>query len=127
MHQDCLAAMPEEGCGLLAGRILQEGYQAFDVIPMGNSLHSASRYRMDAEEQYKRFNEIDRMGLELVGIYHSHPAGFPYPSPIDQSEAYYPEVIYLIWGISDDGWECRGYFISDQEIEPIEILIDVKE
>ncbi len=100
MRQECLAAMPEEGCGLLAGLILPEGYQVLKVLPMVNSIHSASRYRMDPQEQYKRFNEIDSMGLELVGIYHSHPTGLPYPSLIDITESFYPDVVYLIWGMS---------------------------
>ncbi len=82
---------------------------------------------MDPQEQFKRFNEIDNMGLDLVGIYHSHPTGLPYPSLIDISEAFYPEVVYLIWGMSDGRWECRGYFLSDQEIDPIEILVVVQE
>jgi proteasome lid subunit RPN8/RPN11 len=36
------------------------------------------------------------MGLEHLGIYHSHPTGENVPSPRDIERALYPDAAYLI-------------------------------
>ena len=61
-----------------------------------NVLHSAVRYRIDPAEQLAGLQPDRRSGLELVGIYHSHPNG-PDGLATDIAEAYYPEAVYLIW------------------------------
>ena len=40
--------------------------------------------------------EIRAAGLELLGIYHSHPNGDNQPSPRDVERAYYPDAAYFI-------------------------------
>ncbi len=40
--------------------------------------------------------EIRAAGLELLGIYHSHPTGENKPSARDIERAYYPEAAYFI-------------------------------
>jgi proteasome lid subunit RPN8/RPN11 len=40
--------------------------------------------------------EIRTVGLELTGIYHSHPNGQNEPSPRDIELAYYPDTAYVI-------------------------------
>jgi proteasome lid subunit RPN8/RPN11 len=51
---------------------------------------------MDPHDQLRHFQVIEEQGLELLGIYHSHPGNPAYPSPTDMSRAYYPEAIYGI-------------------------------
>ncbi len=48
--------------------------------------------------------------LELVGIYHSHPHGPPGLSEIDVKEAYYPEVVHLVWSRTHRDLELRRLF-----------------
>jgi len=40
--------------------------------------------------------EIRGAGLELLGIYHSHPRGDNVPSARDIERAYYPDAAYFI-------------------------------
>ena len=40
--------------------------------------------------------EIRGAGLELLGIYHSHPRGENVPSARDIERAYYPDAAYVI-------------------------------
>jgi proteasome lid subunit RPN8/RPN11 len=113
----------EEACGLLAGRIESGNYTVMKVIPVANELHSPVRYRMEPQEQIDAFNLIEAQGLELVGIYHSHPAGPPAPSMTDIAEAYYPEAAYLVWFSSAGEWQCRAYRIRDGWVTPLEMFI----
>jgi len=40
--------------------------------------------------------EIRAAGLELLGIYHSHPVGLDEPSARDIERAFYPDAAYFI-------------------------------
>ncbi|HID12037.1 MAG TPA: M67 family peptidase [Candidatus Latescibacteria bacterium] len=51
---------------------------------------------MDPKEQIDALKDIRRLGLEMVGIYHSHVASPAYPSKRDIKLAFYPEVSYVI-------------------------------
>ena len=100
---------PMEACGLLAG----SGSRVEQVVPIKNAAGSPVRFRMDPAEQIQALFSFEEYGLELIGIYHSHPAGPPGPSQIDLSEAAYPEVVQLIWFREDGTWTCRAYRYDD--------------
>lgn len=84
--------VPNECCGLLAGR----GTRIERVFRGTNVDQSPFTYRLDPHEQFRFFKEIDALGLELLGIYHSHPQSPAYPSRTDVAQAFYPEAAYLI-------------------------------
>jgi proteasome lid subunit RPN8/RPN11 len=101
------ACLPLEACGLLAGKA--GGVQK--VIPVPNQAQSAVRFRMSPVEQLQAFSWMEANALELVGIFHSHPAGPDGPSPTDIAEATYP-VVYLIWSHGTSEWSVKGYWIQ---------------
>lgn len=120
MRDDVNHHLPAEACGLLAGlndRVSQ-------LYPVTNILHSQVRYQMDPQEQLRAFQDIDDAGLELLGIYHSHPNGPDKPSPTDIAEAYYPQAVYLIWSLKTGIWRCHGYKIQKGVVKetPLSIL-----
>jgi len=115
---------PEEACGLLAGTMSANFYQVEQVIPTTNILRSPERYRIDPVEQLRAFERIEAAGLELVGIYHSHPQGPRHPSETDLAEAYYPEAVYLIWAGPCGAWECAGFCIQNRQALPVKVDID---
>lgn len=122
MRQDVDARRHEEACGLLAGHV-DRGVAIVDqVIPMRNALQSPVRYRLDPAEQLEAFDWIDSQGLELVGIYHSHPAGPESPSQIDISEAYYPQAVYWIWSGHTGEWRYAAFTIQGKKVASVEIL-----
>jgi proteasome lid subunit RPN8/RPN11 len=71
----------------------------------------AVRYRIDPREQLAAFRSMDSAGEELVGIYHSHPASVPYPSPTDRNEAFYPDAAYVLVSLRGGEPELRAYRI----------------
>ncbi|HEX6971675.1 MAG TPA: M67 family metallopeptidase [Limnochordia bacterium] len=93
MIDHCLAAFPEEGCGLLSGR----GERVTSVLPATNAAAAPREaFALAPAEQLRLFREIARRGEELVGIFHSHPRSEPVPSRRDIESAFYPEVAYVI-------------------------------
>jgi proteasome lid subunit RPN8/RPN11 len=115
-----------EACGLLAGR---EG-AVYEVLPVTNRDQSPTSFRMDPAEQLRAFRWIEERGLDLVGIYHSHPllrgaASAPgqHPSPTDIAEAAYPAV-YLVWSRPRGPWQARGFWIENGHISEVTLQIE---
>ena len=82
-----------ECCGLLAGHAgtIKSVFSAKNVAKT-----PATAYEIAPQELFGLMREIRGAGLELLGIYHSHPAGDNMPSPRDIERAYYPEAAYFI-------------------------------
>lgn len=104
--QRCL---PEEACGVLGGHASEVEV----VIPVENVEHSPVRYRMDPQEQVRALLSLEDRGMDLVGIFHSHPLGPAGFSPTDFDEASYPEAAYLVWSQSRGTWICRAFRIDE--------------
>jgi len=124
MLEDIIQRAPqEEACGLLSGIIEQDHYQALQVIPVTNQLHSPYRYNMAPQELLDAFTQIDKREQELIAIYHSHLKGPVGPSETDIAQAYYPECVYLIWSHMGDKWICNGYLIRQGQVRQIALVI----
>jgi proteasome lid subunit RPN8/RPN11 len=119
-----LACLPEEGCGLLGGRFDDWGTARVSVVyPTENELHSPVRFQMAPLEQLRVFQEIERRGLELVGIFHSHPMGPDHPSATDLAEFYYPGVpVVIISPATAGGWQVKGFHIENSQVVELEGL-----
>jgi len=91
---------PDEVCGILAGR---DG-QVSRVFRVNNTADSVSadsgvfrdresgvasagrkpvHYYMDPRDQLRVYNEVDDLGLDVIGYYHSHTHSEARPSPTD--------------------------------------------
>ena len=102
------AHLPLEACGLLAGR----GSSVESVLVVTNQAQSPVRYVMDPIEQLHAFEWIDSQGLELLGIFHSHPSGPETVSATDIAEAAY-DVVYIILSHANGHWHTRGFWVED--------------
>ncbi|HSL31083.1 MAG TPA: M67 family metallopeptidase [Anaerolineales bacterium] len=109
---------PLEACGLLAGRA--DGVEK--VIFVRNRAQSPTRFVMDPHEQIKAFRWIESNGLELLGIFHSHPAGPADASPTDIAEAAY-EVVHIIWSQASGHWQARGFWIESGHASEVSLQI----
>jgi [CysO sulfur-carrier protein]-S-L-cysteine hydrolase len=109
---------PLEACGLLAGK----ENQVENVILVRNQVQSPVRFVMDPYEQLRAFEWIESNGLELLGIFHSHPAGPETASLTDIAEAAY-EVVHLIWSRNQNGWKARGFWIENGSATEVALQI----
>ena len=87
-------AAPREACGLLVGR----GHEVVRVVPARNVDPSPVRYTVAPEDHFAALRAARRDGLDVIGAWHSHPAGTAAPSASDTAEAS-PDLIYLIVGL----------------------------
>ena len=113
---------PNEACGILAGK---EG-KVEKIYRMVNADKSAKTFLMDPREQLKVMKEIRSLGLEMVGIYHSHPETAAYPSAHDVALAYYPDASYVIVSLKDkDNPNIRLFKIVEGVITEETLKIEV--
>ena len=111
------AEAPNEACGLLAGR---SGYVTH-ILPAANVAENPLvGYLMDPDDQLRHFQTIEDQGLDLLGIYHSHPVSQAYPSPTDLSMAYYPEAVYAIVSlVQSDNPVLRAFRIVEGQVSEV--------
>jgi proteasome lid subunit RPN8/RPN11 len=112
-HQEC--------CGLLAGR---DG-AITRVFEAANAASDPKKtYEIAPAEIFKWMREMRASGLELLGIYHSHPAGENRPSARDIELAYYPETPYLIIStLPEVNQPIRAFLVCDGKATELEIQI----
>jgi [CysO sulfur-carrier protein]-S-L-cysteine hydrolase len=110
--------IPLEACGLLAGT----DNRVKKVIEVRNQAQSPVRFVMDPYEQLKAFDWIESNGLDLLGIFHSHPAGPETASVTDIAEAAY-EVVHVIWSRIEDRWQAHGFWIENGEAIEVTLRI----
>lgn len=111
---------PLEACGLLAGRDSKVEH----VIVVSNQAQSTVRYVMNPIEQLHAFEWIDSNGLDLIGIFHSHPSGPETVSPTDLAEAAYA-VVYVILARMDNAhaWSARGFWLENGKYSEVVLQV----
>ena len=114
MRRQVSRLAPLEACGLLAGI----NRRVEMSIGVRNADQSPVRFHMEPLEQWRAFQRIESAGLELLGIYHSHPNGPDRPSPTDIAEAMYP-VVQIIWYRQEGKWRARGFRIEAVKVREV--------
>ena len=82
--EEAAKAAPLECCGLLLGhaRRVEEACPAANVAP-----DPSRHFEIDPAALFAAHRAARAGGLELLGYYHSHPAGHPLPSATDCEHA----------------------------------------
>lgn len=113
-------AYPQEGCGLIAGR---QG-RSEKIFFLTNVEKSEVSFLADPKELLQAFKTMRRDGLELLGIFHSHPESDAVPSQRDQELAFYPDAYYLIVSMRPRHRPmARTFRIRDGRFEEEEVRI----
>jgi proteasome lid subunit RPN8/RPN11 len=117
-----LQEYPREACGIMAGERRGKTRIVKRVFKTRNRLTSPSRYEIDPEDQLKAFQEAEKMGLEVVGFYHSHPYWESSPSFIDRSLAFYKGYSYAIYSVVTRSLASYIWDGSTFVEEPVKII-----
>src|SRR5262245_60082074 len=117
---------PDEVCGLIGGR----DERATTLVPIPNiSPTPGVRFEMDRRRMVEAIIGFQRAGLDVVAIYHSHPAGGSLPSGTDVAEMTWPDAAYLIVDLSKVGSPSVGaWTIRPGRVTPaaLEIIPDLQ-
>jgi [CysO sulfur-carrier protein]-S-L-cysteine hydrolase len=113
---------PIEACGLLLG----SSGSVSRCLPMTNADKKEDHFTFDPEEQWAAYKLAEKEGLEIVGVYHSHPAHPAQPSPEDIRLAYDPKLLYVIVSLMGGERTVGGFYIEEGKVreEPLIIVGD---
>jgi proteasome lid subunit RPN8/RPN11 len=99
IHSHASSIFPEECCGLLLGvfeeiklKRVEESKRMGNVFQKEERYH---RYTIDPKEFMIAETDAEARGLEVVGIYHSHPNAEAVPSNFDRDHAW-PTLSYVV-------------------------------
>lgn len=103
--------LPNECCGLLAGRGDGVVTTRFSI---GNDAASPTEYATNARDMLLAFRAMRAAGDELLAIYHSHPTSEPVPSRRDIEQNTYGEsVVHLIVGLAGANADVRAWLLTE--------------
>lgn len=129
IKEHSMESFPEECCGILFGYINNYIFEVDEVVPAENEFNSSTSYRINPEFVYKKIDEAEDAGLELVGFYHSHPNMPAFASDRDlKYMVLWPEIAWLIISLGKENiFNLRVFVIKIHagERKTREIKIDI--
>ena len=110
IHRHLEAGYPHEACGVLLGK----GDTVTEIATAANTRTDSAhnRYLIDPLAYLKIERAADQRGLQVLGIYHSHPDCPARPSQFDLDHAW-PNLSYLIVSVVEgragesNSWQLR--------------------
>jgi len=123
------ADYPAEACGLVGGTVEGDRKVAVQVVPLANqrSDSSRNRYLIDPQAFRRAEAQLARDGLEVIGVYHSHPDHPPAPSAFDQENAW-PWLSYLIVAVARGrAGDLKSWVLSDDRSGFVEEPVTIEE
>lgn len=113
--------LPEEACGLLGGDPATGEVSLF--FPCRNAAASARVYEVDGKDYLRADREAERLGLDLIGVMHSHTHTDAYPSPTDLDQAVDPSWHYVIVSLRHPEPVVRSFLLDGTDIteEPVTV------
>jgi proteasome lid subunit RPN8/RPN11 len=124
---------PYECCGFVIGDSSAEEVRPIPNIQ--NEKHAAdpqayprdarTAYLMEPRQQLEVLREVDRRGLALRIVYHSHPDHDAYFSATDRRQACafdpdepdYPETAYVVFSIKEGRFSRAAAFVWDSGVK----------
>jgi [CysO sulfur-carrier protein]-S-L-cysteine hydrolase len=116
-------SLPNESCALLLGNNTnkENEIQVKETLSMKNSDASpTTRFRIDSQELINGYLRAEKMGLNVVGIFHSHPAQ-PIPSSTDKIFMEINPVVWLIYSTLTN--ESRAYIFEQEKTREVRLSV----
>lgn len=108
--------LPEEACGLVAGKTNGTTDIVEKVYFLTNTDHSSRHFFMDPGEQLAAVHDMRKNGLVLLGNWHSHPVTPARLSEEDIRLAAGEPLYYLVLSLEQtDMPELKAYTVSRQK------------
>jgi proteasome lid subunit RPN8/RPN11 len=111
------SSYPEEGAGLILGKVDGDERFADQILPLTNQFEAAlrnRRYMITPQDMIKAEEIAEGNGREIIGIFHSHPDHPARPSEFDRERAL-PWYSYLITSVRQSkAHESRVWRLTEE-------------
>lgn len=125
MLDRAVSELPNEACGLIAGK-LEGGDKIIEkVYLLTNIDKSNEHFSLDPKEQLAAIKDMRAAGLAPLGNWHSHPESPSRPSDEDKRLAYDKNASYMILSLMDrDDPVLNSFHIEGDEATKEELIIE---
>jgi [CysO sulfur-carrier protein]-S-L-cysteine hydrolase len=110
---------PNESCALLFGKKENTKLLVKDVFIAKNIDCSPVNFTISNEQLIQGYKMAQEKGLDVIGIFHSHPNSEPYPSSTDKK---FMEINPVVWVIFSDITNDFKAYLFESEITEIPIV-----
>ena len=116
MTAHAAAELPNECCGLLGGAAPADGViRVSAAAPVVNAAASPVEYESEPRSILAAVKRFRAEGLEVVGVYHSHPTAPPVPSRADLARNYWGHVAHVIISLQSAQPEVRAWWLGEAD------------
>jgi proteasome lid subunit RPN8/RPN11 len=107
---------PSECCGAMLGKTGADAKLVTEAVPLENSYAGAQhdRYELRPEDLLAADREARERGLELIGIFHSHPDCDAYFSETDLKNSC-PWYSFVVLSIQKGKFDHANSFLPDMD------------
>lgn len=120
-----LQGLPNEACGLIAGRISGNDKYIEKVYLLTNIDESNEHFSMDTKEQLAAVKDIRANGYSLLGNFHSHPESPARPSEEDKRLAFDTKADYLILSLMNQIEPILKAFLINEKKNVTQEVIEI--
>jgi [CysO sulfur-carrier protein]-S-L-cysteine hydrolase len=113
---------PAESCALLFGKEEYNTSTVKEIFLTKNTENSPVNFTISNEELLRGYQEAERNGLDVIGIFHSHPHSEARPSSTDKK---FMMINPVVWVIFSNVQDQLNAFVLESEISPVLIKIQV--
>ncbi|MGI0049554.1 MAG: Mov34/MPN/PAD-1 family protein [Nitrososphaera sp.] len=108
-------ALPNESCAFLLGR----DDRVIEILPMRNADESAVTFSIEPQELLRAYDLAEGKKLQVIGIFHSHPAR-PAPSGTDRKFMEINPVVWLIYSTTERKFKA---YVYDSDVSEVAVKI----
>ena len=116
IHSELEANKPYEACGVLIGTIDGSTALVEKALPVTNVKRTRTSFELDPQQFYDAWNDSEKNGKEIVGVFHTHPVSSAVPSLWDRETMQNVPGVWVIAGA--DG--MRAY-VWENGVKPVKI------
>jgi proteasome lid subunit RPN8/RPN11 len=108
-------ALPNESCAFLLGR----DDRVMEILPMRNADESAVTFSIEPQELLRAYDLAEGKKLQVIGIFHSHPAR-PAPSGTDRKFMEINPVVWLIYSTTERKFKA---YVYDSDVSEVAVKV----
>lgn len=114
LSKESIDKKPNESCALLFGKKDNGKIIVSEIYPAENIEKSPINFTISNEQLIQGYKIAEDKGLEVIGIFHSHPDSEPYPSETDKKFMEINPVAWVIFSLVTN--EFKAYMFESELI-----------
>ena len=109
------SSLPNESCAFLLGK----NDRVVEILAMQNADQSAISFSIEPQEVLRAYDVAESKKLQVIGIFHSHPAR-PAPSNTDKKFMEINPVVWLIYSTTEQKFKA---YVYDSDVREVAVKI----